>query len=102
MTDSLALFLQHSWGNADSNPTKDVESIQKDYLSAEKLIQAIEANSPIKESERLVIYLSNLRLVSKWALLADGDTDILWNQAERGKVLETVLNNINDLDSIKV
>jgi hypothetical protein len=61
----LALFLQHSWGNADSNPAKDVEYIARDYLLARKIIQAMAEAKSVRLPQQLVVYHSNLRLDSQ-------------------------------------
>lgn len=95
--NSLALFLQHSWGNADSDPKKDVEIIEQDYLLANQLILAVDNHPALHLPKQLVVYQSNLRSESRWALSTGGSDSLLWNRTKLGQALETVLGNINDL-----
>lgn len=90
----LALFLQHSWGNADSNPVKDVEYMTRDYLLATEIIQAMAETKLWQLSQQLVVYHSNLRLDSQWAVLTPGSSEIVWHRTQFGQVLKTVLEVI--------
>jgi hypothetical protein len=94
---SLALFLQHSWGNADSNPEEDIESIRQDYQLAAQLIKTVENLETLKLPTQLVIYQSNLMMKSKWALSDPGDSEFQWNITKPGQVMETVLNYLKYL-----
>lgn len=94
---SLALFLQHGWGNADSDPTQDVESIARDYELAEQIIEAIAQAPRIRLPLQLVIYRSNLRLIDQWGLFTVGSGEFMWRNTKPGQVLKTVLDNIQEL-----
>jgi hypothetical protein len=90
----LALFLQHAWGNADSDPVKDAETIARDYALADQIIRAAQQAESFRLPQRLVVYHSNLRLDSRWALLTPDSGDLVWNYPGFGQALTTALDLI--------
>ena len=91
----LALFLQHSWGNADSDPARDVETIARDYALADQIIRAVPKAASLRLPQRLVVYYSNLRMESRWALWAPGSEDPVWNYTGYRQGLAVVLDMVS-------
>ncbi len=88
----LALFLQHAWGNADSDPVQDAEYIARDYALADQIIQAVQRTGSLRLPQRLVVYHSNLRLDSRWAWLGPDSSELVWNYPGFDQALTTALD----------